>query len=41
MRTDWEQDELISAWTLVEGDGDLVGKDGGRQTRFRLDLEVL
>jgi hypothetical protein len=24
--TDWEQDELISSWTLVEGDGDLVGE---------------
>ncbi|MFG1963672.1 DUF4158 domain-containing protein [Nonomuraea sp. NPDC049028] len=29
MRIDWEQDELISAWTLVEGDWDLVGEKAG------------
>ncbi|WP_440072208.1 Tn3 family transposase [Streptosporangium sp. OZ121] len=40
MRTDWEQDELISAWTLVEGDWDLVGeKAGASRLGFALILK--
>lgn len=40
MRTDWEQDELISVWTLVEGDWDLVGeKVGAGRLGFALILK--
>ncbi|MER7129619.1 hypothetical protein [Streptosporangium saharense] len=40
MRADWEEDELISAWTLVEGDWDLVGeKVGAGRLGFALILK--
>jgi hypothetical protein len=26
MRAEWEPDELIDAWTLVEGDWEIVGR---------------
>ncbi|MEV4244544.1 hypothetical protein AB0J63_14145 [Streptosporangium canum] len=40
VRADWEQDELISAWTLVEGDWDLVGeKVGAGRPGFALILK--
>ncbi len=40
MRIEWEQDELISAWTLVEGDWDLVGeKVGAGRLGFALILQ--
>ena len=29
MQTDWDLDELISAWTLVEGDWDLIANKSG------------
>ena len=29
MRAEWEPDELIDAWTLVEGDWELVGAKAG------------
>lgn len=39
MRTEWEPDELIDAWTLVEGDWDLVGnKSGATRLGFALLL---
>ncbi|GAA3167643.1 hypothetical protein GCM10010466_67800 [Planomonospora alba] len=33
MRTEWEPDELIGSWTLVDGDRELVGNKSGA-TRF-------
>jgi hypothetical protein len=41
MRAEWEPDELIDAWTLVEGDWEIVGEGRSNQARFLGDLEVL
>ncbi|MFF5211026.1 DUF4158 domain-containing protein [Streptosporangium sp. NPDC000396] len=40
MRTEWKPDELIDAWTLVEGDWDLVGnKSSATRLGFALLLK--
>lgn len=40
VRAEWEQDELISVWTLVEDDWDLVGeKVGAGRLGFALTLK--
>ena len=40
MRTDWEPDELIGAWTLVEGDWKLIAnKTGVTRLGFALLLK--
>ena len=40
MRTDWEPDELISAWTLVEGDWKpIANKTGVTRLGFALLLK--
>ncbi|MGH3197895.1 MAG: DUF4158 domain-containing protein [Streptosporangiaceae bacterium] len=40
MRAEWELDELIGAWTLVEGDWELVGdKTGAGKLGFALILK--
>ncbi|GAA0251317.1 hypothetical protein GCM10009527_054480 [Actinomadura nitritigenes] len=37
MRREWEPEELIAAWTLLDGDWDLVGNNP-EATRLGFDL---